>query len=66
MIFENLLGTVLPIKRPSGPCRKRSATKDAGNVYDYLSRRRVLAIGHFRAPRARKGIECSDRLGRHH
>ncbi len=54
-----------PIKRPSGQRRKRPSKLHADKGYDYRFCRDLLRQRHIIPRIARKGIERSDRLGRH-
>lgn len=53
------------IKCPSGQRRKRPAKLHADKGYDYPRCRRALRRRHIKIRIARKGIESSQRLGRH-
>jgi transposase len=64
-VFEDLIDAVPPIKRPSGQRRSRPAKLHADKAYDIPRCRRALRTRHIRVRIARKGIEPSDRLGRH-
>ena len=64
-MLEATVDAVRPIKRPRGRPRKRPAKLHADKGYDYPRCRAALRCRHI-APRiARRGIERSDRLGRH-
>jgi transposase len=63
--FEALLDAVRPIKRPRGRPRKRPAKLHADKAYDIPRCRRALSQRHIKVRIARKGIESSERLGRH-
>ena len=65
VLFEEVIDAVPPIKRPSGRRRKRPAKLHADKAYDSRRCRRALTRRHIRVRIARKGIERSDRLGRH-
>ena len=64
-LFETMVEAIEPIKRPLGRPRKRPAKWHADKAYaaqrcrDYLRRRGIACRI------ARKGIESSERLGRH-
>ena len=64
-MLEAAVDAVRPTKRPRGRPRKRPAKLHADKGYDYRRCRRALRQRHI-APRiARRGVERSDRLGRH-
>ncbi len=65
VVFETLLDTIPPIKRPSGQRRKRPAKLHADKAYDIPRCRRALSQRHIQIRIARKGIDSSERLGRH-
>lgn len=60
-----MIDAIPPIERPSGQRRKRPAKLHADKGYDTPRCRRFLRHRHIRVRIARKGIERSDRLGRH-
>ncbi len=60
-----MLDAVPAIKCPSGQRRKRPAKLHADKGYDYPRCRRALRRRHIKIRIARKGIESSQRLGRH-
>jgi transposase len=64
-VFEELLDAIPPIKTPSGQRRKRPAKLHADKGYDYPRCRAALRRRHIRVRIARKGIDSSQRLGRH-
>jgi len=65
MIFEDLLDAIPPIKTPAGRRRTRPAKLHADKGYDYPRCQQALRQRHIKVRIARKGIERSDRLGRH-
>ncbi len=65
VLFEAVLDAVPPIKQPSGQRRKRPAKGHADKGYDYRRCRAALRRRHIKVRIARKGVERSDRLGRH-
>ena len=65
LVFEPLLDAIPPITQPNGRRRKRPAKLHADKGYDYPRCRRALTRRHIRVRIARKGIDASDRLGRH-
>jgi transposase len=64
-VFEALLDAIPPIKRPRGRPRKRPAKLHADKAYDSRRCRQALSRRGIKVRIARKGIERSDRLGRH-
>ena len=64
-VFEDLIDAIPPIKPPSGQRRKRPATLHADKGYDYPRCRQALSRRHIQVRIARKGIDSSERLGRH-
>jgi transposase len=64
-IFEELLDAIPPIKQPNGRRRKRPAKLHADKAYDIPRCRRALSRRRIRVRIARKGIDSSERLGRH-
>jgi IS5 family transposase len=60
-----MLDAVPPIRRPSGQRRKRPAKLHADKGYDYRRCRAALRKRHIKPRIARRGVERSDRLGRH-
>lgn len=64
-VFEELLDAIPPITRPSGQRRKRPDTLHADKAYDIPRCRQALSRRHIRIRIARKGIDSSQRLGRH-
>ena len=65
MVFEHLLDAIPPIKRPSGQRRRRPTTLHADKADDIPRGRQALSHRHIKIRIARKGIESSERLGRH-
>jgi transposase len=65
VVFEELLDAVPPIRQPNGRRRKRPATLHADKAYDIPRCRQALRRRHVRVRIARKGIDSSQRLGRH-
>jgi transposase len=65
MLFEDLIDAIPPIKTPAGRRRKRPDKGHADKGYDYPRCRQALTKRHIKVRIARKGIERSDRLGRH-
>jgi transposase len=65
MVFETLIDAVPPIRQLSGQRRKRPAKLHADKAYDIPRCRQALTRRHIRIRIARKGVESSQRLGRH-
>jgi len=65
VVFEALIDAIPPIKRPSGQRRRRPAKLHADKAYDIPRCRRFLRRRRIGNRIARKGVEASDRLGRH-
>ena len=64
-MLEELIDAIPPIACPSGQRRKRPAKLHADKAYDIPQCRRFLRRRGVRVRIARKGIESSQRLGRH-
>jgi transposase len=64
-VFEPLIDAIPPITQPSGQRRRRPAKLHADKAYDIPRCRRFLHRRHIRVRIARKGVESSERLGRH-
>ncbi len=64
--LEPLVRGIPPVRSPCGPRRRRPAKRHADKGYDYDHPRRRLRKRGIRHRVARKGIESSTRLGRHH
>ena len=65
VVFEELLDAIPPIKTPAGQRRKRPDKVHADKGYDSPRYRQALSRRHIRVRIARKGIDSSQRLGRH-
>jgi transposase len=65
VVFEPLLDAIPPIKQPNGHRRKRPAKAHADKAYDIPRCRRALSQRHIRVRIARKGLDSSEKLGRH-
>jgi transposase len=65
VVFEELLDAIPPIKQGNGRRRKRPRKLHADKGYDIPRCRTALRRRHIRVRIARKGIDSSDRLGRH-
>ncbi len=65
MVFEALVDAVPLIRTPTGRRRKRPAKLHADKAYDLPRCRRFLRRRHITVRIARKGIDSSQRLGRH-
>ena len=64
-VFEDLLDAIPPIKTPAGRRRKRPDKLHADKGYDYPRCRRALSKRRIKVRIARKGVDSSERLGRH-
>lgn len=65
MLFEQVLDAIPPILQPNGRRRKRPDKTHADKAYDIPRCRRALSQRHIKIRIARKGIDSSERLGRH-
>jgi transposase len=65
MVFEELVDAIEPIKRPRGRPRKRPKKLHADKAYDDKKCRRTLRKRGIKSRIARKGLESSEKLGRH-
>lgn len=63
--LEALLDSIEPIRRPRGRPRKRPEKLHADKAYDSRSNRRALRHRRVKARIARRGIDSSEKLGRH-
>ena len=66
--FEELVDKIEPIRRPAGKPgrpRKRPEKLHADKGYDFPRCRKALRKRGIKARIARRGIETSERLGRH-
>jgi transposase len=66
VVVALLIDAIPPIKRPRGRPRKRPAKLHADKAYDLPRCRAALTERHIKVRIARKGIDTSERLGRHH
>jgi transposase len=66
-VFEDLIEAVEPIKRPGGRGRPRvrPGKLHADKGYDYPRCRRYLRQRGIKCRIARRGVESSEKLGRH-
>lgn len=64
-MLEAVLDAVPPIRRPRGRPRRRPAKLHGDKAYDYPRCRRACRARGITPRLARRGIERSDRLGRH-
>jgi transposase len=67
-VLEEAMDAISPIKRPrgrSGSPRKRPKKLHADKGYDFPRCRRALRRRGIKARISRRGIESSERLGRH-
>ena len=65
MLFEELLDSIRPIRRPRGRPRKRPERLHADKGYDIPRCRQWLRARGIKCRIARKGVESKERLGRH-
>jgi transposase len=65
VVFEAVLDAIAPIKGRWGRPRKRPAKLHADKAYDIPRCRQALRTRHLACCSARKGIDSSERLGRH-
>ena len=65
MLLEALVDAIEPIRRPRGRPRKRPGKLHADKGYDYSRCREALRKRGIRPRIARRGIDSSERLGRH-
>jgi transposase len=65
MVFEELVDAIEPIKRPRGRPRKRPEKLHADKAYADKKCRRTLRNRGIKSRIARKGIESTEKLGRH-
>ena len=63
--FEEVVDAIPPIARPSGRRRRRPTKLHADKAYDAPRCRRALTKRRIKVRIARKGVDSSDRLGRH-
>lgn len=64
-VFEAMLDAVPPIKQPNGHRRKRPDKLHADKAYDIPRCRASCRQRHIKVRIARKGIDSSEKLGRH-
>jgi IS5 family transposase len=64
-MMEATLEALEPIRRPLGRPRKRPAKLHADKAYDAAERRQALRRRGITPRIARRGVESSQRLGRH-
>jgi hypothetical protein len=65
VVFEAMLDAVPPITQPNGYRRKRPDKLHADKAYDIPRCRRALSRRHIKVRIARKGVDSSEKLGRH-
>ena len=65
VVFAELLDAIPPIRQPNGRRRKRPGKLHADKAYDIPRCRRALRRRHIQVRIARKGVDSSQRLGRH-
>lgn len=64
-VFEEIVDAIRPIRRTRGRPRTRPAKLHADKAYDIPRCRQALTRRHIAVRIARKGVESSERLGRH-
>jgi IS5 family transposase len=64
-MLAEMLDAIEPIKRPRGRPRKRPEKLHADKGYDYPACRRAVSRRGIKVRIARKGVDSSERLGRH-
>ena len=64
-VLTNVLDAIRPIRRPRGRPRKRPIKLHADKAYDIPRCRQALTRRGIKIRIARKGIESSQKLGRH-
>ena len=64
-VFEELVDGIEPVRGPKGRPRKRPQKLHADKGYDYPRCRKFLLKRGIKARIARRGIDTSERLGRH-
>jgi transposase len=65
VVFDEVVDAVPPIRQPNGRRRKRPAKLHADKAYDIPRCRKALTRRHIQVRIARKGIDSSQKLGRH-
>ena len=64
-VFEVLVDSIAPVKGKRGGPRRRPDKLHADRGYDYARCRRFLRKRGIKASIARRGVESSEKLGRH-
>lgn len=64
-VFEAVLDAIRPIRRSRGRPRKRPVKRHADKAYDIPRCRRALHRRRIKVRIARKGVDSSEKLGRH-
>jgi transposase len=64
-LFEEVIDAIPPIRQGQGRPRKRPAKLHADKGYDFPRCRAALTRRRIKVRIARRGIESSERLGRH-
>lgn len=64
-VFEQMVDAIPPIKQRRGRPRKRPGKLHADKAYDIPRCRRFLRRRRIKVRIARKGVESSEKLGRH-
>jgi transposase len=64
-MFEEMVDSIEPIRRPKGRPRKRPQKLHADKAYDAKKCRKALHMRGIKARIARRGKESSEKLGRY-
>jgi transposase len=64
-MFETMVDAIEPIRRPRGRPRRRPDKLHADKAYDYPRCRQALTARGIKIRIARRGVESSEKLGRH-
>ena len=64
-VLDDLIDSIAPVKGKRGRPRRRPEKLHADKGYDYARCRRFLRKRGIQARIARRGVESSERLGRH-
>ena len=65
MMLEEMIDAIEPVKGPRGRPRKRPEKLHGDKGYDYRRCRQALHKRHIKPRIARRGMDSSERLGRH-
>jgi transposase len=64
-VFEDLIDSIAPVRGKRGRPRRRPDKLHADKGYDYVRYRTFLRKRGIQARIARRGVESSEKLGRH-